>query len=140
MENEFVAFIKGSQKTRTKFRLGIVVRRKGSLENFYAYREETKVADGTSPREEYRAIALAVKSVPYGSHLVIYTNNITAVRVFNGEWKAKKHKDILEDFHNSCFNRDVEVRHPNEDATNSLVALGMEEAEKYCYNKILQLV
>jgi len=135
MENEFVAFIKGSQKTQTIFRLGIVVRRKGSLENYYAYREDTKVAGGTSAKEEYRAIALAVKSVPYGSHLVIYTNNITAVRVFNGEWKAKKHKEILEDFHNSCFNREVEVRHSNEGASNSLVALGMEEAEKLCYRR-----
>lgn len=135
MENEFVAFIKGSKRSSVRFRLGIVVRRKNSLENYYAYREEHRLVDGTSAREEYLAISLAAKSVPCGSRLVIYTNNLTAVRVFSGVWKAKKHQDIVEDFHKNCDFKEVEVKHSSEGVSDPFIALGMEAAEKLCYRR-----
>ena len=135
MEKEFVAFIKGSEGSDGIFRLGFIVRRKGSNEDFYAYHDETIMSEGTSVRQEYRAISLAVKSVPYGSHLIIYTWNKTAVNVFSGIWKAKKHADIVEDFRNSCFQRQVEVKHPQDAKDRGLVYKGMGDAERLCYKK-----
>ena len=133
MGYEFVAFVKGSSGKKDTYRLGLVVRRKGVVENYLAYHTSVKSEDGTSAREEYRAIALAAKNVPYGSRLTIYTNNLTAVRVFSGEWKAKKHTDILEEFKNSCTGREVSVEHAV--AKDEEVMKGMRDAEKECYKK-----
>lgn len=133
MDSEFVAFVKGSAKRKGTFRLGVVVRRRGSMENHFAYHMRIRSEEGTSAREEYRAIAIAAKNIPYGSSLTIYTNNLTAVRVFSGEWKPKKHLDLLEEFKNSCVGRQVSVEHAGVEGEE--VVKGMQDAEKECYKK-----
>lgn len=133
MDAEFVAFVKGSNEKKDTYRLGLIVRRKGAIENYFAYHMSIESENGTSAREEYRAIALAACNVPYGSRLTIYTNNLTAVRVFSGEWKPKKHLDILEEFKVRCSGRQVSVEHAN--TGEEEIRKGMRDAEKECYKK-----
>lgn len=133
MDAEFVAFVKGSAKGKGRYRLGLIIRKKGYQEDYFAYHTGYKSDDGTSAREEYRAIALAAGNVPYGSRLTIYTNNLTAVRVFSGEWKPKKHLDILEDYMRRCAMRHVSVEHA--EAGEEEVMQGMHDAERECYKK-----
>lgn len=133
MDSEFVAFVKGSNRKKDTYGLGLIVRRRGAMDNYFAYHMSMKSENGTSAREEYRAIALAANNVPYGSRLTIYTNNLTAVRVFSGEWKPKKHSDILEEFKCSCSGRQVSVEHA--DTEEYEIMRGMRDAEKECYKR-----
>ena len=127
---DYISFIKGSKKKAT-LRLGVIVKQANTGRVVYAHNE--KVYDKeTSAREEYRAIMLAVKSVPMGSRITIYTNNLTAVNVFSGIWKAKKHTDIVDEFLRNSDMKDVKVLYAC-DNPNEEVIQGMQEAEMVCF-------
>lgn len=131
MEENYIAFIKGSKKTR-KLRLGVIVKLADSGQVVFEYSEKVTSDIDTSAREEYRAILLAVKSVPIGSRITIYTNNITAVNVFSGDWNAKKHKDIVNEFFQNCDMKNVVVLLAGESLDDE-VRNGMKEAEILCW-------
>lgn len=130
MEENYIAFIKGSKKYDT-LRLGVIIYHVESERIVYRHKEKIKNWTDTSAREEYRAIMLAVKNVPMGSHITIYTNNLTAVNVFSGVWKAKKHTDIVNEFFVNCYSKDVKVLDAGEHPTDE-VKKGMAETENFC--------
>lgn len=133
MGDYFNALIKGS-KTNNALRLAVIVTKAESNEVFYKYREMFQGDNETSAREEYLAILLAVKSVPNRAHITIYTNKLTAVKVFSSIWNAKKHTGIVEEFLLESETKDVKIKYACE-CNDEEIKQGMAGAEKYCRGK-----
>lgn len=113
---DFAAFVKGSKTPDGYKAYGLVIWQGGKRETFYYCslvcqdEDENVKTETTSARMEYEAIVKAASIIARGKSIAIYTNNETAVRVFNGEWKAKKHRDLLKDMERWKEGREVGVR------------------------------
>lgn len=135
----FAAFVKGSKTPDGYKAYGLVIRAGGEYDTFYSCsyvcRNEGDASkiETTSTRMEYEAIVKAASIVAQGKSIIIYTNNETAVRVFNGEWKAKKHRDLLKEMERWKEGREVGVRLAlYQDDWQEYVDDGMIAAELMC--------
>lgn len=113
---DFAAFVKGSKTPDGYKAYGLVIRTGGKYDTLYSCsyvcrgEEDELENETTSAWMEYEAIVKAASIIARGKSVAIYTNNETAVRVFNGEWKAKKHRDLLKEMGRWAEKREVGVR------------------------------
>lgn len=63
----------------------------------------------TSNKLHLLAIMSAVNSIPEGSRVIVYTQSQFAANILSGEWKAKKHKNLIKNYKEIAAKRNVEI-------------------------------
>ena len=106
MENKkYVAYTDGSADNLNTRRGGaayIIIQ-----DNEIVYEASKKFKNTTNNRMEMLAIISAVNHVPEHSELTVYSDSQYAINVFNGKWKPKINKDLIDLYHKVAINKTI---------------------------------